>query len=555
MKMKNFKLVKKIRKTWQKNKRAIRNLGLTGLIIGGLLFPKIAKAGGIGGYVWDAHDGTSSEGTVVSCWINKGSSGTLKDTVDVYGIWSVDSGNFTPPPSLGDTVKMSGELDTGTKVYKTHMRRIYDDSNVILPTAFLDDTSKDVRAHDFGVWYVKDTSNVDDTLRAEGWLQKNPDQKIPYVNYFLKKLGDDSTLVDTSETCPQVAINLEKQDFLLDQGDSVIVRLYKTKNDTTWFSDTTFALDTMKYGCATLLDTIVFPEGFDVFKDVSSESTIVDTLYTENDIVSPKAGIKNKGTIIQIPRAYFFIRDSADGTQVYKDSLDVSLSGGKDSIVTFSDWTAAVGTYAALCSLSLDGDDSLDNNVSLKYFKVQPSTGLENTISGFFAYPSYEGVKLGIALDIHTSGEGRKEIKIQKRKAERENGNGVARNGNYRDLTSIVAEHPAVSYLDKDVEKGENYDYRAIFNKDTLYASVFVPNSFFKVWPTITTGKIHVKGAKEFEVYDLSGRKVKTYGANSANSTGSTGSGVYNFDLPQGVYFLRPKDSESGESRKVVKVK
>jgi len=27
------------------NKRAIRNLGLTGLIIGGLLFPKIAKGG------------------------------------------------------------------------------------------------------------------------------------------------------------------------------------------------------------------------------------------------------------------------------------------------------------------------------------------------------------------------------------------------------------------------------------------------------------------------------------------------------------------------------
>jgi len=28
---------------------------------------------------------------------------------------------------------------------------------------------------------------------------------------------------------------------------------------------------------------------------------------------------------------------------------------------------------------------------------------------------------------------------------------------------------------------------------------------------------------------------------------------TYNFDLPQGIYFLRPKDS--GEAKKVVKVK
>jgi len=266
----------------------IKNTLISALFLSTLLVPRIVRAGAISGRIFNSHNGQTSDSTLVDVIINDGTSGTEHSQVPEwgdYGLWIVDSGNFSPIPGIGDTVKMSGQLNN----YTTHMRDTLmvagSPHNGILPTAFLDDPDKNVRAHSFGSWSVKDTSGINDTLRAEGYLLKNSEQVIPYINYFLKAVSGDSTLVDTSDIYPQVAINLEKQDSLWQQGDSVFVRLYKERNDSTWETTIGFPLDTLKYGCATLLDSIIFPDT--VYTPTGIQETMTDfTARTIEDVVN-----------------------------------------------------------------------------------------------------------------------------------------------------------------------------------------------------------------------------------------------------------------------------
>ncbi|MCK4307053.1 T9SS type A sorting domain-containing protein [candidate division WOR-3 bacterium] len=239
-------------------KRTAKALGLAGVVGLGILFPRISNAGLIHGKVYDAWNGQTSDSTQVEGIINEGSSGTQYSKVPEFselGEWYVISGNFSPSAQPGDTAKMSGSLTVGPKTYTTYMKNRMQSTNCILPTAFLDDPDKNVIAHSFGVWNVIDTSNVSDTLRAEGWLNKNPDQKIPFWNYYT-----ENSKIDTSDFYPQIYLNLEEQDSIWNQGDNATIRLWKTKGDTIWESDTTFPLDTLKYGGATMLENMVFPE-------------------------------------------------------------------------------------------------------------------------------------------------------------------------------------------------------------------------------------------------------------------------------------------------------
>ncbi len=119
--------------------KTVAVLGLAGLI-------SQATAQTIRQRVWDCHNGTSSNGTVVSCWVNNGSSGIQKDTIDIYGAWGVAAGNFVPPPVAGDTIKSADTLNSGGVIYTGHMRRIYVGGNLTLPTGFLDDPNKNVIA-------------------------------------------------------------------------------------------------------------------------------------------------------------------------------------------------------------------------------------------------------------------------------------------------------------------------------------------------------------------------------------------------------------------------
>lgn len=267
-------------------KNWFKRIIFTSLIGGGItILPKICQAGGINGHIFDSHNNQTSNSAQVEVIINNGSSGTETCGVPYFGIpgyWTVASGNFDPEPQDGDTAKMSGSLTVGPKTYTANARRIYDDANITFPTTFLDDPDKNVIAHAFGVWNVSDTSNVSDTLRAEGWLNKNPGQKIQFWNYY-----NENAAVDTS--CPvstKVYLNTEKQDSTWKQNDNVTIRLYKTKGDTVWESDTTFHLDTLKYGGATMLDNIVFPER-KIVTDVTPPTIANATQWSDTTFTGP----------------------------------------------------------------------------------------------------------------------------------------------------------------------------------------------------------------------------------------------------------------------------
>jgi len=235
---------------------------LAGLFLGAtaLMFtPKMADAGSIQGNLYGAYNNPIFDGTDVSVIVNNGLSGIETTTIDNTGFFVISSNNYSPNPVLGDTIKSSFTKTFGGKTYVSHTRKIRMEDNSILPTVFLDDTSKAVKAQAVGAWKVKDNSiGFTDTLRARAWLKKNPGQKVNFVNYYLQSIGDDSTKVDTTDIYPQVYINLEKQDSTWTPNDSAFVEVYKKKSGTTYSNIVGFKLDTLKYGCATMLDSIVF---------------------------------------------------------------------------------------------------------------------------------------------------------------------------------------------------------------------------------------------------------------------------------------------------------
>ncbi|MGB9707814.1 MAG: hypothetical protein ACPLXC_00595 [Candidatus Pacearchaeota archaeon] len=207
--------------------------------------------------VWDAHNGTSSNGTIVNCWVNNGSSGVQKDTVGIYGTWWVSAANFVPPPNAGDTIKSVDTLDYGGAIYTGRMRAIYDNANLTIPTGFLDDPNKSIIALSVGANKVKNRSSRSQyTMNAKGWLQKNPNQKIQFINYFRRALGQDSLAIDTTDIHNQLYFNLEKQDSIWQQGENLVAQVYQIKGDTTWFQKFLLPIDTTKYGRASIVDSL-----------------------------------------------------------------------------------------------------------------------------------------------------------------------------------------------------------------------------------------------------------------------------------------------------------
>ena len=359
-------------------------------LLGILLFPKVVKGGLISGAIYDSWNNQTSDSTNVSCWINDGSSGTQTCKIPwwgIYGLYGFDSGNFNPPAQPSDTGHMSASLTVGSKTYVTHMRKGPLGVPSIFPTAFLDDPDKTVLAHAFGIWKVKDMSNVADTLKARGWLKKNSGQKIQFINYYLRSQGLDSTKVDTSDIYPQVYINLEKQDSLWQPTDSAVVELYKTKNDTTWFSDTTFALDTLKYGCATMVDSLTFAgESLYVFKDIGIEAILVPDSADSGDVIEPGVVVRNYGTINQNPWLHCKINE------FYNDSTQVVAQPGIDTFYFAPCTLSQVGNWLVTSYSVLQGDVNSSNDTLQKTIVVNSvgveERGLENKVNKFEIYPS-----------------------------------------------------------------------------------------------------------------------------------------------------------------------
>jgi len=320
-----------------------------------LLLPKIVKGGGIDGHIYETWKGLSSDSAVVRIWVNSNSNDTLYDTIpswDEVGLWDQDDWNFNTTPSIGDTLKIKAIMKKNSLEYKTHLRKIKEGTETTFPTTFLDDPEKPVKAHGFGVWTVKDTSKVSDTLRAEAWLLKNLGYKFTFWNYFLEQwaLDDSTEVVDTSDIYPQVYFNLEKQDSLWVPSDSVKVKLYKIKGDTTWAADTIFALDTLRYGCATYLDTLIFPER-KVVKKPFIDFALTEILSPPDSVKAdstyvPKVKVRNQSEKSDSVKVNCII-DSA-GSTIYNDTAKafISLDSKEDTAtLQFKPWTARSSDY------------------------------------------------------------------------------------------------------------------------------------------------------------------------------------------------------------------
>jgi hypothetical protein len=234
------------------------NMSLISLITAGLIgLSSEVNAGTIGQRVFETHNGISSTGTIISCWVNDGSSGVQQATVNIHGMWWISAGNFSPPPVAGDTIKAAGSLNYGGVIYTTRMRRIYDDANLTLPTGFLDDPNKNVIALTVGANKVRNRGpRRQYPMNAKGWLQKNPNQKIQFINYLEKAFGGDSLAIDTTDIHPQLYFNLEKQDSVWRQGDTLIAQIYQIKGDTMWSQNFKIPIDTIKYGRASIVDSL-----------------------------------------------------------------------------------------------------------------------------------------------------------------------------------------------------------------------------------------------------------------------------------------------------------
>ncbi|MDH5185529.1 MAG: T9SS type A sorting domain-containing protein [candidate division WOR-3 bacterium] len=61
--------------------------------------------------------------------------------------------------------------------------------------------------------------------------------------------------------------------------------------------------------------------------------------------------------------------------QVYSETLEITLDAGEVDTLEFTPWTAAIGTYSAMCYSMLDGDENPTNDTAYSRFVVVPAAG------------------------------------------------------------------------------------------------------------------------------------------------------------------------------------
>jgi len=355
-----------------------KDIALTLALIGSLAIPSIVEAGLVRGKIFRSFNGQTSDSTDVQVFINNGSTGTLHSKIPDGGIpgkWRVDFSGLLPT----DTGHMSASLTIESKLYTAHMKKGPLGNPAILPTTFLEDTAKHVKLLSTGAWKVKDQSNVPKVLQAKGWLKRNPNQLIQFINYAL---GPESTRVDTVDIYPQLYFNLQKQNSLWAQGDSFLIHLFKTGNDSTWSKDTIMAIDTLKYGGASMLDSIIFANPtLSVFRDVGVDSLLLDSVYNYGAIITPQAKVRNLGTINQKDSLIFRIGN------LYYASDTATISPGIHTLNFRPCTLNTEGTLLAVCKSILQGDTNTSNDSAYKNIRVRAQeikdvgvTAIENPI-------------------------------------------------------------------------------------------------------------------------------------------------------------------------------
>ncbi len=107
--------------------------------------------------------------------------------------------------------------------------------------------------------------------------------------------------------------------------------------------------------------------------DVGINSIPMSSNYAPGSTVTPSAVVQNFGTASQSFTVNFAINDGT--TDVYTDTYSVSnLAAGANQTVSFTNWTAVMGSYTATATTVLTGDLDPTNDSMNKLFTVADIT-------------------------------------------------------------------------------------------------------------------------------------------------------------------------------------
>ncbi|MGB9708356.1 MAG: T9SS type A sorting domain-containing protein [Candidatus Pacearchaeota archaeon] len=367
------------------------------LVSGILIIPKEAKSIGVGGFVHNSYNGVPGANSLVKVYRKPtGTIDTLFATVDSNDGWAILTENFDPPAQLWDTLRIEAWKDTlGRKFYSRTDWVIrsgsYPDHNFVREL-HLDDPWKSPLAFTPNISVVKDTSGISTSFVALAALYKNLSQ--PCIG-----------VVDTALSLTHrydAYFNLEFQDSMFAHGDSFKVRLEKTRNDTTWFTEIASAIDTTHWDAMVVNannsvhngafhgDTLYFPQSFSVFREIGLEKIIAPDTADSGQVIVPGVVVRNYGTINQNPWLHCKINE------FYHDSMNVVAQPGIDTFY-FSPCTLnQVGNWLVTSYSVLPGDVNSSNDTLQKTITVNSvgiaeekgnGKGLENRV-GFEIYPS-----------------------------------------------------------------------------------------------------------------------------------------------------------------------
>ncbi|MCK4250804.1 hypothetical protein KAX97_05125 [candidate division WOR-3 bacterium] len=364
-------------------KKLLPTLATILLVLG--LSTKEANAQQVRWHVHNSHNEIPGANCPVSA-IRISPPDTAYRTTNANGRVTFFSNDFTPNLQIGENLIFEAKKDTNSLEYKTKTNWQVRNDRIDAPEGCLDNPLKQVQAHTLNIWSVIDTSNwTGETFYALAGLDKNASQ---ICTSFVDPNPSLTHAYDVYD------MNLENQDSTFTQGDSVWIKLLKTKNDTTLYTLIPFEIDTLEYINSQLIrsngnsgsDTVLFPQNISVFKDVGLEEILLPDTVDSGTVVTPKVITRNYGTINQDPNFYCKINE------FYQDSLQQIVSPGYDTI-HFSPCTLnSVGNFVTSCSLALDGDVNPENDTLSKIIYVNP-TGInenkqEKPKQSFQAYPT-----------------------------------------------------------------------------------------------------------------------------------------------------------------------
>ena len=362
------------------SQRTKKNMNLKNIVLGSLIAVTLALGIGISGHVHDSWNNVPGANSLVRVFRKPsgGSIDTLLTNTNSNTRWTIFTENFSPPAGQGDTLYIEAEKDTLGRKFNTKTKwvirsGVYPNHNYV-KELHLDDPFNSPLAFTPNISVVKDTSGISSSFVALAWLYKNQNQKCIGV-------------VDTALSLfhrYDVFINLEKQDSTFTQGDSFRIHLEKIRNDTIWFTEIASAIDTTD-GNAMLVnatnsvhngafhgDSLYFPQGFTVFKDIGIEQILVPDSSDSGQVINPGVIIRNYGTINQDPKLHCKINE------FYHDSINVVAHPGIDTFYFSPCTLSQVGNWLVTSYSILPGDVNPSNDTLQDTITVNPVGIKEN---------------------------------------------------------------------------------------------------------------------------------------------------------------------------------